>query len=250
MALALKFGDPAALASLRGVLVDAAQPFTERNEALEALLGVHDPELAATLQHLIGEPALRGHALRGLAAYDDPATPAAILAAYGEFNLTDKRDALNTLASRVAYATALLDAVGKKQVAATDLSADLIRQLRNHKNDKINDRITEVWGTVRDSSKEKAKLIAEYTKLIKQKEPPLDTALGRAVFVKTCAQCHTLFGSGGKIGPELTGSNRANLEYLLSNVLDPSAVMAKEYQPTRDRHHRWPRRDRHRQGRE
>jgi putative heme-binding domain-containing protein len=34
------------------------------------------------------------------------------------------------------------------------------------------------------------------------------------------------------VGPELTGSNRANLDYLLSNIVDPSAVMAKEYQPT------------------
>ena len=45
-----------------------------------------------------------------------------------------------------------------------------------------------------------------------------------------CASCHTLFGEGGKVGPDLTGSNRANLEYVLSNVLEPSAVMAKEYQ--------------------
>src|SRR5439155_555773 len=56
--------------------------------------------------------------------------------------------------------------------------------------------------------------------------------LGRAVFAKTCQQCHTLFGAGGKVGPDITGSQRANLDYLLSNVLDPSAVMAKEYQPT------------------
>jgi putative heme-binding domain-containing protein len=46
-----------------------------------------------------------------------------------------------------------------------------------------------------------------------------------------CAQCHTLFGEGGRIGPELTGGNRADLDYLLSNVLDPSAVLAKEYMP-------------------
>ncbi len=43
-------------------------------------------------------------------------------------------------------------------------------------------------------------------------------------------QCHTLFGSGGKVGPELTGSNRANLDYLLTNILDPSAVIGKGYQ--------------------
>ena len=50
------------------------------------------------------------------------------------------------------------------------------------------------------------------------------------MFAKTCGQCHTLFGAGGKVGPELTGSNRANLDYLLSNILDPSAVIGKGYQ--------------------
>src|SRR5581483_8748022 len=62
---------------------------------------------------------------------------------------------------------------------------------------------------------------------------PPDAALGRAVFAKTCAQCHTLFGTGGNNGPELTGSNRANLDYLLENILDPSAVIPKEYAVTR-----------------
>ncbi len=34
---------------------------------------------------------------------------------------------------------------------------------------------------------------------------------------------------GGKVGPELTGANRSDVGYLLSNILDPSAVLAKEY---------------------
>jgi putative heme-binding domain-containing protein len=59
-----------------------------------------------------------------------------------------------------------------------------------------------------------------------------DLSLGRALFNKTCAQCHTLFGTGGKVGPELTGSNRANLDYLLENILDPSAIIPKEYAAT------------------
>jgi putative heme-binding domain-containing protein len=230
--LALVFGDPAALAKLRGVLVDREKGIAERQQALNALLGVRDPQLAATLEKLIKEPALRGAALRGLAAYDHAGAAPAILAAYPGFSLEEKRDALNTLAARVSYATALLAAVGEKSIAATDLSADVIRQLRNHKSRELDEAIGKVWGTARDSSGEKARLIAEYTKLVKQKEPTADVALGRAVFAKTCQQCHTLFASGGKIGPELTGSNRANLEYLLSNMLDPSAVMAREYQPS------------------
>jgi putative heme-binding domain-containing protein len=52
------------------------------------------------------------------------------------------------------------------------------------------------------------------------------------VFTKTCQQCHTLFGTGGKVGPELTGSNRANLDYVLANVLDSSALIGKDYQAT------------------
>ena len=33
-------------------------------------------------------------------------------------------------------------------------------------------------------------------------------------------------------GPELTGSQRVNLDYVLDNVLDPSAVVAHDYQVT------------------
>ncbi len=231
-ALALTFGDPAALAKLRGVLTDSKAGPLERKGALDALLSVRDPELAPSLQALVDDPALRGAALRGLAAYDHQETPRTILSGYARFSLEEKRDALNTLAARVGYATALLAAVGEKQIPATDLSADLIRQLHNHKNKAIDERISQLWGIARDLSGEKALLIARYTQLAQQKSaPPADPSLGRTVFAKTCQQCHTLFGVGAKIGPELTGSNRANLEYLLSNIVDPSAVMAKEYQP-------------------
>ena len=32
---------------------------------------------------------------------------------------------------------------------------------------------------------------------------------------------------GARLGPELTGSNRDNLDYLLQNILDPGSVVAK-----------------------
>jgi putative heme-binding domain-containing protein len=48
--------------------------------------------------------------------------------------------------------------------------------------------------------------------------------------VKLCANCHRLFGTGGEIGPDLTGSQRANLDYILENMIDPSASVARDYQ--------------------
>jgi putative heme-binding domain-containing protein len=52
---------------------------------------------------------------------------------------------------------------------------------------------------------------------------------GRAVFAQTCAVCHRLFGEGADIGPDLTGSGRANLDYLLENIIDPSAIVNADF---------------------
>ena len=44
-----------------------------------------------------------------------------------------------------------------------------------------------------------------------------------------CAACHTLFGKGGTIGPDLTGGGRKELDYVLENVVDPSASVPQDY---------------------
>jgi putative heme-binding domain-containing protein len=59
--------------------------------------------------------------------------------------------------------------------------------------------------------------------------PAGDASRGRAVFTRICQQCHTLFGEGGKVGPDITGSNRGDLDYILQNALDPNAVIPNDY---------------------
>src|SRR5262249_8105794 len=94
----------------------------------------------------------------------------------------------------------------------------------------VDELITKVWGTVRETSRDKASLIARTKAMLTRGyAQPADINLGRAVFAKTCQQCHTLFAVGRKGGPEITGSNRADLDYLLANVLDPSALIGKDY---------------------
>ena len=44
-----------------------------------------------------------------------------------------------------------------------------------------------------------------------------------------CGVCHKMYGDGGILGPDITGSNRTNLDYLLSNILDPSAEIQDDY---------------------
>ena len=38
--------------------------------------------------------------------------------------------------------------------------------------------------------------------------------------------------AGGDVGPDLTGSDRANADYILENVLDPSAAVSRDYTVT------------------
>jgi putative membrane-bound dehydrogenase-like protein len=230
VALALTFGDPSARATLRRVLADARADIPLRREALAALLKVKDPALAATLRGLVKDPGLGGAALRGLAVYDDPATPAALIRAYSELGPPERRDALNTLASRREWARALLSAIGANQVPRGDLTADLVRQIRGFRDAGLDAAIGRVWGTAREATADRARLIARYKALLTA--PPSrrpDPSLGRAVFARVCQQCHTLFGVGGQVGPDLTGSNRADLDYVLSNVLDPGALIGKDY---------------------
>jgi hypothetical protein len=80
-------------------------------------------------------------------------------------------------------------------------------------------------------SESKVKLISTFKAMLTTAGKS-DVNLGRSVFAKTCQNCHLLYGVGNKIGPDRMGSNRSNLDYLLYNFVDPSAVMDKEYRST------------------
>ncbi len=230
MALAVTFGDATARGVLRGILADEKAPPAPRQEALAALVQAKEPSLPPTLHALVRDPSLGGPAIRALSAYDNPATADVLIRAYESLGPAERRDALNTLAARKASAQALLTAVEAGRLPRADLTADLVRQLRNLKDAGLNQRIAQVWGTVRETTGDRARLIARYKAMILSKPArAADPGQGRAVFAKVCQQCHVLFGVGRQVGPDLTGSNRSDLDYVLSNVLDPSALIGKDY---------------------
>lgn len=230
-ALGVKFGDPSAMSALRKLVSTSSENRDSRVQALQSLLAAKDPGLPATLFNLLADADLRREAIAGLALYDDPQTPTRLLAIYASLPPDEKRTALATLAARGAYGIELLNKVAAKEIPLTDLSADLVRQLSNLHDAAVDKLLAETWGQVRPTAADKARLIADHRRLL-TREPEIepDLQLGRAIFGRTCQQCHTLYGVGEKIGPDLTGSNRADAEYLLANVFDPSGLIAKEYQ--------------------
>jgi putative heme-binding domain-containing protein len=230
-ALSTTFGDVKALEGLRAVLADAKAAVEARKNALDSLLGTRDAGLPPLLLALLADPALRGAAIRGLATYQEPGTPGALLKVYATLDVSEQRDVIATLASRKDFARALIEALRGKTVPRTDLTAATIRQLKEHGDAEIDSWIDKEWGVARATPEDRLKLIAQYKEKVKA-GPKGDPSKGRLLFSKTCNQCHTLFEPGGRVGPELTGANRQDLDYLFSNILDPSAVIGKDYQAT------------------
>src|SRR5206468_7972372 len=130
-------------------------PLTSRRTALETLTAAKDPELPQRLPPLLKDKALRGAALRALGTFNDEGTPRAILDVYDALDTAQKRDALNTLASRPPYARALLAAVADGKVSTKDLTADIVRQLRSHKDPALQAEVTKVYGSTREITADK-----------------------------------------------------------------------------------------------
>lgn len=228
--LSLTFGSQKALVALRKTLSDSSVAAGARRAALESLVGVKDAELPAALLKLLGDSAVRGPAIKALANYNEPKTPEAILAAYSSLDEVQKRDALNTLVSRPTFAKPLLASVAAGKVSSRDLTADIIRQLRGIKDPEVQQLLTKAYGAIRETSEDKKSDIEKYRGIYRAGySQPGDAGRGRVLYNKVCGQCHTLFDIGGKVGPDITGANRSDLNYLLETIVDPNAVIPNEY---------------------
>ncbi len=224
-----------AIASFRERLASTA-PVDARLAALKLLVQLRDGKTADLLHDLLGSttpghPALRRAALQALATLPHPQTPAVLAGLLPKLSPVETNDAIATLATTPEGSKTLLIAVKEARVAKTLLSPFLARQMEAQQNVEVSALLKEVWGDLNapkpDLEPRKQKFRALLTAEALAKADP---AQGKALYAAVCGTCHTLFGQGAKVGPDLTGSNRANLDYLLDNVLDPNAVIGKDYQ--------------------
>ena len=133
------------------------------------------------------------------------------------------------LSSRPSYAAALLDAVEQGVVASQEIPASAAGNIARFDLPELTARLEELWGAVQTTPKEKQLLIARYRQqLTPTNLSAANQSRGRKLFEKNCGNCHKMFGQGKEIGPDLTGSNRDDLNYLLENIVDPSRVVPAE----------------------
>jgi putative membrane-bound dehydrogenase-like protein len=231
--LSLIFGSGRPPEELLALITNPDADPNARLSAFTNLTRTPKPDLLLPIRKLINDKILGTPARSALAAYDDPAIPKALLSPWPVRSQEQQQATIATLITRPAYAHALLDAVQSGTVPAATISPYQARQIRSLKDPDLTQKLTTTWGELRDTPEAKKTELAQWTQrltpdLIAKSNPKK----GKAIFAASCAACHKLYGEGGALGPELTGSDRHKLSYLLENILDPSAIVPADYRMT------------------
>ncbi|XZE53914.1 PVC-type heme-binding CxxCH protein [Planctomycetaceae bacterium SH139] len=227
------FGDGRAIAEMGKIVLDNAAEPGLRRSALATLVANRGEGLKEICLKVLADPRLNVVAAEGLAGEADPEIADQFINNYRRFRSPERPKVISILCSRVSWATRLLGAIEQGKIPANDLTAFDVRQLRSLSDRQLDTLIARVWGATRETSQAKSQQIAEWkSKLTSSELANADLAAGRRLFQKTCQQCHRLYGDGVQVGPDLTGSNRNNLDYLLENIIDPSAVVGKDFRMT------------------
>ena len=222
--------DPAAV---RARFTSSELPETARLQALDALIAFRDPALLSTLAGTLtwGSPSFTRRVLATLGRIEDPKLADVLLAQYPKLAPELQPLAVDLMMQRERWARKLLDAVLANKLPKGVLNANHLRKILESNDREALWAVERAFGRVREErNPEREKVVAEMGAYFRKH--PGDPHRGQTVFRNLCAQCHTIYGEGGKVGPDITANGRASFEQLLSNVFDPSLVIGPVYQVT------------------
>ena len=210
-------------ANLLKSLNDEKQSDNIRLTAAQQLLDLQpdDAKLAAKLLDLItprSSPTFSAGILEAVGA--SAGVGPLLLERLATFTPQARSTALRILLSRPESTRQFLDAVEKGTITFSELPLDQKQALANHSDTKIAARAKTLLakgGGLPNADRQK--VVDEFLPLLKKTG---DVALGKAVFKKHCALCHTHSGEGAKLGPDLSGVAAHTKEHLLIDILDPS----------------------------
>lgn len=236
LSLALRRGNEQAQEQVILRMKDPQTDFQELQEYVQIAREVHLPKMVPALLELVknnqSSPAIRQGALLALSRYPDPEIGRQVADWYPD-RLRAERDvrdaAQDLLTSRPEWAACLLEKIrDTRQVAAEDLPREKVQQLLLLSDEAIRRQVLEVWPDAQPlSAEEKTASIARIRAVVNRQ--PGQAEIGKALFARSCGSCHRLFDQGGTLGPELTGYERKNLDYLLLHIVDPGADIREGY---------------------
>jgi putative membrane-bound dehydrogenase-like protein len=231
--IGLLLGEGRNMAELMNMINDGNYELPSRRQAITALARQRATGLREILIKLIGDRDLGVTSLDALSIVGTEDDAQEIANLYSNLHPAAQEAAVRLLASRRSSAEILLAALKDSKIPREHIQATTLRQLQVLGDNAWNDRIISLFPTANRLNDDKRQKMVALHEMLSQKDGvAADPSKGRQLFDNSCAKCHRLFGAGGQVGPELTGSQRSNLHYLIENIVEPSAQLADSYRMT------------------
>ena len=210
--------------ALRNETQSAAARVGAANLLASAPFDVAGPALAEALSpSSAGDVQLA--AVRALAAHTDARVAEMYLKNWKGYGPAVRAVVLDAMLARPDRVLALLTAIEKKTLAASDLSQAQVQQLKTHPNAAVKRKAEAVLKQSIDA--DRAKVVADFAKSLELKGDP---KVGKTLFQKHCSACHKLDGVGHEVGPNLLAvlGNKSGDDLLVS-VFDPNREVDPRY---------------------
>ncbi|HYE99125.1 MAG TPA: dehydrogenase, partial [Planctomycetota bacterium] len=226
----LKLGEESAVGEAIRRLGDAKAKPEERALYARALGERRAPEAVAPLLAAAGPgpEELRKAALGALSAYDEDSVGDRVAEMLPTLDGDVRTSAFGLLASRARWSGRLLDAVEGGRLKRASVPDDVATRLRGSEDTELRARAERLLP----SSPPEAGAFRERMEAVEKalKAGSGNPYAGEAIFMARCANCHTLFHKGGKVGPDLTTYQRDNLGTMLLSIVNPSAEIREGFQ--------------------
>jgi putative membrane-bound dehydrogenase-like protein len=228
---AFRLGSAAAYQRALSKAADNKTPEAARIALIELLGQAGNADCVAVLLRELSEAktdVLRTALLSALQSFQDPSIAKAVIDLYPRLTTGLRGRILTLLLSRPASRLALVQAIDAGRIAAKDVPLDQVRQLAASKDEQITHLVEKHWGKVAPPPPgAKVARINAILHALGQRSG--DVTKGKEYFTKVCATCHTLHGEGNKVGPDLTTADRKNRQFMVTNIVDPSAIIRPEF---------------------
>lgn len=229
--LSARLGRPAAERRALELCRDAGRGERDRAEAVRLLGEVGKPACVDALLELVSpdQPvAVQIASLDAIARFDRQRTATELLERLPSLPIATHDKACEVLLGRRTWAGVLLRAVDRGQIDAKEIPLDALRLVALHTDPGLDALVKKHWGSVQPGTPEER--LAEMRRISNDLRAARgNPESGKRLFATHCGTCHRLFNEGNQVGPELTHANRKNLDELLATIVNPSAVIRKEF---------------------
>jgi putative heme-binding domain-containing protein len=183
-----------------------------------------DRELLGKLLVPQNAAALQAAAVAALGRIPDPKVAEVLAAGWKGYTPALQAQVLDLLLSRDAWQRQLLHSIEKKDVPAGHIDAARRQRLLSHKDEQVRTLAARLFAGAANPDRQK---VLEAHRDVA--ELAGDRARGKAVFAKSCANCHHLEGVGHAVGPDLAALANKSPQYLLTEILDPNRNVDSRY---------------------